>query len=169
MRMIVIDPKDTDAKALVERLIENGSGNESALKTLLQMNPHIVDLSKLSAGTVLLVPDAPGFRAGESTSIAGAGFEALGAQMREAAEEVQARVRRGHELLATQRKELAGALKAAGVKRLIESDPDLKKQLDEAEVVFKNDQQQAKDTEKALEALQRQLAEELGALAKMLG
>ncbi|HEY2925279.1 hypothetical protein, partial [Piscinibacter sp.] len=78
-------------------------------------------------------------------------------------------VRSGHEALAAQRQEVAALLKSAAVRRLIESDPDLKQDLDAAVQVFKQDQQQAKEAEKTMQLLQEQAKAELAALAKLLG
>lgn len=167
MRMVVIQPESIDAKALVARLIGKGGDSDSALKTLQRINPHL-DFTRLTAGTVLLVPDAPDFETSESVSIAGQGLAALDARFREAAEGARLRVRGSYEALAIQRKDVNGALKTAAVKRLVESDPDLKKQLEEADAVSKSDEQQFKSSEAELEALQSALADELGMLSKML-
>jgi seryl-tRNA(Sec) selenium transferase len=78
------------------------------------------------------------------------------------------RVRGGYEALLTEQKEVAVVLKSAAVKRALETDPDLKLQIEAATQVFKQDQQRAKEAEQTLQTLQ-QAKDELGALAKLLG
>jgi histidyl-tRNA synthetase len=71
-------------------------------------------------------------------------------------------------VLAAQRQDVSAALKTAAVKRLVESDPDLKPQLDTMTLVFRNDQQQAKEAEATLKSLHEGSLAELAALAKLL-
>lgn len=165
MRMIVIK-QGTDLATLSARLLAGGTGNEGALQSLQRLNPH-VDFRAIEAGTVLLVPDLPGLRAGESTSISGEAFAAFQQQVSGAVEAAVARVRSGYEALAAQRQDVTAVLKSAAVRRVIEADPDLKSQLDAATQVFKQDQQRAKDAETTLQALQ-QAKDEMQALAKLL-
>ena len=64
MRILVIK-QDTDLQALSGRLLSaklSGDQADSALEALQHLNPH-ADLKKLRIGTVLLVPEAPGFKA----------------------------------------------------------------------------------------------------------
>ena len=72
MRMIVIK-QETDLQGLSARLLSGrlASGKaHSALESLQALNPH-VDLKKVAAGTVLLVPDSPSFKASASDSVPG--------------------------------------------------------------------------------------------------
>jgi len=167
MRMIVIK-QATDLPALGARLLGAGAAHEGALQGLQRLNPH-VDFGRLEPGTVLLVPDQPGLCAGESRSVSGEAFDAFEEQVNASVNAAVARVRSGHEALAAQRQEVAALLKSAAVRRLIESDPDLKQELDAAAQVFKQDQQQAKEAEKTMQLLQEQAKAELAALAKLLG
>ena len=167
MRMIVID-KATDLQGLTARLLGAGSANESAMQNLQRLNPHL-DLAQLKPGAVVLVPDQPGPREGESASVGGASFAAF-AQAASAALEVgAARVRSGHEARLAEQKELQALLKSPALKRALDSDPDLRKQLDALAQGFKDDQQAAKDSERAIKILLGGAAEELAALGKLLG
>ena len=167
MRMIVIR-QGTDLQSLGARLLSASEGRDAALEQLQRLNPH-VDFKRIEPGTVLLVPDLPGLREGETSSVGGQAFEAFHEQLTGSLDAAITRVRRGHEALVQQRQEVNAVLKTASVKRLLEADPDIKPQLAAAAQVFKQDQQQAKDADKMLDSLQQNAAAELASLAKLLG
>ena len=58
--------------------------------------------------------------------------------------------------------------KGAAARRLLESNPDLRPQLDAAATVFKQHQQDAKESQAQPKALQEGVLSELDALAKLL-
>ena len=167
MRMIVIN-QNTDLKALGARLFGIDSARESALAGLQRLNPH-VNFDRMEPGTVILVPEQAGLRDGESVSVSGTAFEAFAVQARSAVEGIAAHVRSGHENRLAQQKDFAALLKSPALKRLFESDPDLKKEFDAAQQTFKDDQQAAKESDSLLKALQEQSALELAGLGKLLG
>lgn len=167
MRMIVIK-QSTDLQALGARLLGAGGASESALQSLQRLNPH-VDFNRIEPGTVLLVTEQPGLREGESASVGGEAFEAFSEQVRAVLEATASRVRSGHEARLAQQKDVAAVLKSPALKKLLESDPDLKKELDAALQVFKDDQRAAKESEKLLKTLQDQSAAELASLTQLLG
>lgn len=167
MRMIVTDKK-TSLRTLGIRLLDDEADRVSALEQLKTVNPH-VDFKKIEPGTVLLIPDTPGFRDAESASVTGDAFDALREQIVVSVAAAASRLRGGYEALRAEQKEVAVVLKSAAVKRAIETDADLKPQIDAATQVFKQDQQQARDAEKTMQTLQEQVAEELASLTKLLG
>ena len=167
MRVIVTDKK-TDLRALSSRLWGDEAGRGSALDKLKNLNPH-VDFKKIEPGTVLLIPDAPGFRDTESFSVTAGAFDALREQMLASVNAAASRLRGGYKALMAEQKGVAEVLNSAAVKRAIEADPDLKPQIEAATQVFKQDQQQARDAEKTLQILQEQAAAELASLTKLLG
>ena len=166
MRMIVIK-HDTDLQGLATQLLANVGGKDAAFHDLQRLNPH-VDFKHIEPGTVLLVPDQPGLKNDATTSIAGASFDEFRGQAGAALEATVTRVRQGYEVLIAQGRDVSAVLKTAAVKRLVESNTDVKPLVDAAAQVFKEDQQQAKEAEKTLKALQEGSLAELGALAKML-
>jgi len=167
MRMMVIDKK-MDLRALGNQLLDDEAGRGSALDKLKNLNPH-VDFINIEPGTVLLIPDAAGFRDADSFSVTGDAFDALREQMVAAVDAAASRLRAGFDALLAEQKEVAAVLKSAAARRAIEADPDLKPQIEAAAQVFKQDQQQARDAEKTLQALQEQAAAELESLARLLG
>jgi hypothetical protein len=166
MRMIVIK-QSTDLQALATRLLGGAAGHEAGLQQLQRLNPH-VDFKRIEPGSVLLVPDRPGFQRGESSSVSGQAVDALRTQLEGALQAVSARVREGHESIAGDRQDVAAVLKSAAVRRLIEADPDLAPQVEAATKVFKEDQLRAKESEKLLKQLHDGGIAELDALAKLL-
>ncbi|MBI3529361.1 MAG: hypothetical protein HY067_15505 [Betaproteobacteria bacterium] len=166
MRMIIIK-QGTDLQTLGTRLLGNADGKEVTLQHLQQLNPH-VDFQRIEPGTVLLVPDQPGLKKDESISVSGQAFDAFRDQVSASVEAATTRVRHGYEALASQRSDVNAVLKTAAVKRLLESDPELKAQLEEAAKTFKQDQAAAKASESTLKSLQDDAAAELAALAKLL-
>ena len=164
MRMIVIS-KTTDVKALSSRLLSAGATKESALQRLQQLNPH-VDLKRLDAGTVLLVPDQ--LSDADSSSISGDAFASFQDQVRGAVDAAVAQVRNGYERRDADRADVSAVLKSAVIKRVLEADPDTKKQLEQAAQVFKQDQQQAKEAATQLQAFQKQVSDELAQLGKLV-
>lgn len=170
MRMIVVDTKTSLKEVSASLVGEGASAKEakSSLENLERLNPH-VDVKKIPPGTVLLLPDVP--RAGETTSVSvqGAAFTALRDQLSASVEAARARVRAGYEAQAAQRDEVTAVLKLAAVKRAIDSDQDLKGQVDQSAEVFKQDQGQAKASDELLKSMQAEASAELDALAKLLG
>lgn len=174
MRLIVIQ-QASNLRALSATLLGNPTGGQAGTQEVSQatldqikiLNPH-ADLQRLPSGTVLLLPDVHELKDAESQSLAGNSFEGFAAHAREGLEAVAQRIRSGAEALAADRAAVTAVLKTAAVKRLIDSDPLLKKQLDEAGSEFSNAQKQAQEAARELQTLQKGLDVELQALRKML-
>ena len=171
MRMIVIE-QAIDLQALTTRLLGAkagvGAGAGASLDTLKHMNPH-VDFERLGAGTVLLVPDLPGLRDGQTGSIAGQAFDTFSQQVLAGLDEAATRVQAGHAARLTDQKELVALFKGAALKRAFESDPELKAQADAYAQVFKQDPADAKAADETLKALKDGVGAELAVLTKLLG
>ena len=177
MRLIVIE-QASDWPALGATLLKkpaSGKGkagaNETGQATLDQverLNPHVVDFQRLEAGTVLLLPDSPELNTKDSQSLAGNGFEDFAAHTSEGFKAVAQRMGLSAEALAADRAAVNAALKIAAVKRQIESDPLLQKQLDEANREFADAQKKAQDAAGQIETMQKEMGAELEALRKML-
>ena len=166
MRMIVVD-QDTTGQALGMRLLGASAGKQGALDRIQKLNPHL-DLAHIAAGTVLFVPDTPGLKDDPSTSIGGQAFDAFRDLVHAQLDAVVGQIAKGHEALSADRVEVQAALKGVALRRLIESNPDLKPQVDAATKVFKQDQQDAKDSQAQLKALREGVLGELAALGKLL-
>jgi hypothetical protein len=165
MRTVIIKDR-SDLQSVGVKLLGEQAGTKRALDRLVALNPH-VDFNRIEAGTVLFVPDAPGVR-DTSGSVEGQAFGDLRDQLLASVDAASVRVRSGHEALSSQRQEITAVVKLAAVKRAIESDPELKAQVDAATQVFKQDQAQAKAADEALKAMKEQATAALAEIAKML-
>jgi len=169
MRMIVVKAPTT-AQDLRTRLGRTDPGR--TLDDIAVLNPHI-DLRAIEPGTVLLIPEpagnAPATPADDSTPVQEQPFEELRDQILGAISQTHTRARAGYESLAAQAKDATAVLKSAAVKRAMDADPTLKPQVEAAASVFKQDAANAKAADQTLKDMQKQIAEELGALQKLLG
>ncbi|MDB5778085.1 MAG: hypothetical protein JWP93_450, partial [Polaromonas sp.] len=100
--------------------------------------------------------------------LAGNSIEDFAKRTREGLEAVAQRMRSGAEALAADRADVTAVLKTTAVKRLIESDTLLKKQLDEAGGEFSDAQKQAKEASRQLEIFETGLDIEFQILRKMV-
>lgn len=170
MRMLVIK-QETDLQALSTRLLSArlSSGKaESAIESLRALNPHL-DLQKLAAGTVLLVPDTPSFKASASSSVAADVFDGFEQLVRSGLDAAAAKLKAGNEARAAQHADVAAVLKTSTVKRVIESDAELKQQLEAETKTFKEDQQRAAEAEQMLQDATKGARIDLAFLSKLLG
>ena len=167
MRMIVIE-QGTDLKALSTRLLGDKAGAGAGIDALKNLNPH-VDFGKLGAGTVLLVPDLPGLRDGQTASIAGEAFDAFSQQLLAGFDAAATRVQAAHAARQADQKQLVALFKGAALNGAFEADPELKAQVDAAAQVFKQDPADAKAADETLKALKDGVGTELAALGKLLG
>lgn len=166
MRKIIVSKKDRDLKAVAKRVLGDTSG--SGLEALKQLNPQL-EGDTVAAGMVLLVPELPGLRAGESTSIGGEAFDGFAAQMLAALDASAQRVRAAHVARRAEQKELGALFESAPLKRAFEADPELRAQAAAAAQVFKQDQAQSKEAEETIAAFKAMAGSELAALGKLLG
>ncbi|RQO54774.1 hypothetical protein DBR47_22165 [Paucibacter sp. KBW04] len=162
MRFIHLN-KAADLQALSQQL---GSGNSSALAQIKKLNPHL-NLAKLELGSMLLLPE--GSELGTGKAAGGDSLAAFQAQAQAGLAALSQRARLQAETLKTEKQDLSSALKSAGLKRLQEGDPALKKQLESAAVQAAADQKSAEATAKQLEAMDKLLSTELGRMGKFLG
>lgn len=174
MRLLLIE-QASDLQALSVRLLPPSTGRrggsrelaQATLEQIQRLNPH-ADFQRLEAGTVLLLPDTPELKDANSQPLAGNSFKDLTAQTQEGLKAVAQRMNSSLELLAADRAAVTSALKTAALKRLVESDPLLKRQLEEAASEFSEAQKQAQEAARQLETLQQGLDAELKALGKLL-
>ena len=177
MRLIVIDQASDLQTALNARLLKKPAGrkgkagaNEVSQATLDQvkrLNPH-VDFQRLEAGAVLLLPDSPELNAKDGQSPGGDAFEDFAAHTSEGFKGVVQRMGLNAEALAVDRTAVNAVIKTAAVKRQIEGDPLLQKQLDEANSEFTDAHKKAQEAAGQVEAMQKDVNAELEALRKML-
>lgn len=174
MRLIVIK-QASDLQSLSARLLKRPSGGrggsheigQATLEQVQQLNPH-VDFQRIEAGTVLLLPDTPELKDTDSQSLAGDTFEDFITDTSEGFKAVTQRMRNNAETLDADRAAVNAAVKSAVVKRLIQSDPLLKKQIDEASSRFSDEQNKMQEAALLLAAMQKEMNAEFAVLSGML-
>ncbi len=150
-----------DLSALTQQLqVKGGAQAVALLKTL---NPHL-DLTRLKAGSVVLVPSAT-----DSTeSVAGAVFDALADDVRQGLKAASARVKAGQARADDNRKAVAAAVKSVAFKKVLQGDTEMARQVAAADAAAKSSAAQAKQAEQTLAGLASMLDEELGTLGKLM-
>jgi hypothetical protein len=169
MRMFILK-KGSDLQGMSAELLKSGAADTDTgrvtLERIKELNPH-VDFQRLDAGTVLLVPDAPDIKAGAAASVGGEAFDGFVGDVRSGLGASSTRIKQGFERIADDRSAVSAALKTASLKRLVQSDPALKKQLEAADLQFKADIKRGEEAQAALQRAQEQAIEELTALKRM--
>lgn len=169
MRVLVID-RNLDAAGLREVLLRKRISDdqaEAAMRRLADVNRHL-DVNDLSTGAVVFIPDTAEFRGSASEPAGEEVLKELQDSIRSALDASAARVKAGNETRAAERAEIAAALRTAAVKRLLESEPDLKEGLNEAVKRFKQAEKDEADAEAAAAAASKGALNELAALLKLM-
>ncbi|MHB9840958.1 hypothetical protein Q8F57_039760 [Paraburkholderia terrae] len=167
MRVIVIK-QASDLQTLATRLIGKRADG-SALERVKALNPH-VDFERIEPGTVLLLPDMPGIKAGDKDTrfIAGDAFDSFVKDSASGLEAAAKRVAAAADSLATERAAVSGVTRLAAMKRLIDGDPVLQRQLSDAGAAWNREQKEVKDAAAQIGTMQKVVSEELAALRRLL-
>ena len=168
MRIFITD-KATDLATVVASLARDKRGAGAALERVKALNPQIADAQRLAPGTVLILPGSADFKPGAGEPAGGESLELLGALLNDGLRDLESRMTRGSDAVAADHAAVRDALKAAAARRLVESDPQLKKQLTAAEEGFKADQARASETRAQLAKAKRSALAEFEKLQKMFG
>ena len=166
MRTLVIK-EETTADALSARVLSarlSAAQSEAALQQLQEFNPH-VDLAALRAGTVLLIPDAPGFKVSTSEGVFDSVLEDFERMLKGGLDAAAARSKAATEARLAESAEVAKTLKSAPFKRLTEQDPELLREAELANAAIKKEKQEA---DEALQALANTTKDALAALRSMM-
>lgn len=169
MRMLIIK-QDTDARALSDQLLKarlSDVQSDSALSRLHALNPH-VDFTKLRAGTVLLVPAVPSFKATAAEAVHDNAFQDFQKLVKDSLNQASSSLKEGNRARASERAEVSAAFKASAVTRAIANDPELKKQVEDARKTVKQDLEQDNEAEQALGTAGRAALAKLAELGKLL-
>ena len=169
LRPLIIK-KDTDLKSLASAVLDaRFKGSQvAALAQLEAVNPH-VDPNKISAGTVVLVPDTPGFKAAAASSIQSQPFGDFSTMVAGALGAAAESMKTGNAARAAERAGVAAAVKSAAFKRLTANDPDVVKQAEEALKAADKEAADDKQAEATLAAVSKAGLAALEQLAKIVG
>jgi hypothetical protein len=168
MRNIYITKTETGLAELGATLLRAPGDASVTLDRLRALNPQVEDFQRLPAGTVLILPDSPEIKAGAGTLL---GADHLSELANDLGSGLKAAVSRSASRVDDLKADRAGvmaALKIAAVKRLVESDPALAKQLHAAETQFKGDQKLAAERQAQLKEVQELAEAEFARLQKLL-
>jgi hypothetical protein len=166
---IFIAKTNTSLQELTGSLLRKPADAGGALDRVMALNPHVEDFQKLSAGTVLILPDGPELKAGAGTTVGGEGLDDMAADLTRGIKAVGSRAGNRLDDLKADRSAVVAALKTVGAKRIVDSDPALAKRLEAAEAQFKVEQKLATETQAQLAGLQKTALAEFARLQKMLG
>jgi hypothetical protein len=187
MRLVTVK-STTDLNALGAQL-QGAAGVGTPLASVQALNPHL-DLNRLKPGDLLLLPDAAASpapsaapaAAGTSTaapavvtaplpsqSLGGSGFADFAAEITKGLAAAATRARAGTDTATASRTALSSALRGAAIQRAIGADPQLQKQLDDADAQLKADLARAQAAGKQVELLQKGGADALALFGKRVG
>jgi phytoene/squalene synthetase len=170
MRMIVIK-QDTDLEALKGNLLKARTATgqaDSALAALQKLNPH-ADLTKLSPGQVLLVPDLSAFKVTASDPVLGGALDQFRQVISDSLDRTAASLKTAQAADDAVRADVTAAFNTAGVQRLMGSDAALKQQVADVTKTFQQDQDQAKQAASDFAAASTAALAKLTQLSKLMG
>lgn len=169
MRVLLVK-QASDLQTLSARLVgRRSAGASTTLERVKSLNPH-VDFNRIEAGTVLLLPDSPDLEAddADSRSIVDDAFEEVVREIQGGFKAALERISRAGNDLSAGRTAVNAVLKTAALKRLIEGDPLLKRQLSEAGEASGAEMKSIQDAAKQVKAMQKASDAELALLRKLL-
>ena len=167
----IILKQDTSFQTLATDMLRtrlSKAQSDAALDKLKVANPH-VEKDKIAAGTVVLVPDAPGFKSAGTTSLLSEPFDDFGALATAALGAAAERVKAGAVARDRDRAELAAALKSAAFKRATANDPEVVRQAEAALKAAEQDAAADKAAAEAFAGIEEGVKEVLAALRKVVG
>ena len=141
---------DTDPKALRAAVLDGRIGEDraaTALAQIAELNPHIGESTRIAAGTVLFLPDAPAIKDSAGGSVSTPPWEDFKRQFGGAVERTVRSAEARVEARSAQRTELKTLLGRAEVKRALGADKELTQQAKETARVI--DAQEKEDREAA--------------------
>lgn len=141
---------------------------DRARESLQALNPH-VDLKKVPAGAMLLVPDTPHFKTSATEPVHGESLELLEDLLRAGLADATERLRAGNVARRAEHADVASALKSAAVKRLVASDAELEQQVTLVAKELKEQERVAGERQEALAEVGKAAQAALASVRKLLG
>jgi hypothetical protein len=169
MRTLILS-KAVDASELATMVVDRRSSDPAAaLDRIKDLNPH-VDFRRMKAGTVLILPDdaALGKSRKDAEAVGGTAMRKFAAAAASGFETAAGRARTAADTSAADLKAVTDSLKSKLPKAQIESDPALRKQLDEATAASAGRQKALKEAAASIGSIQKTFIEELAAMKKLL-
>jgi hypothetical protein len=145
-----------------------GTQSDAAIERLKELNPH-VDPEKIPAGTVLLVPDAPAFKASASSSTQVVPLDDFGALVTGALDDLAEGLKNDAATRAAERSDLASVLKGPALKRVIGDDKDLAQQVADAQKAITAEEKDDKQAQETLVSMSKAALAALSQVGKLIG
>lgn len=169
MRVVKIEEK-ADSKSLSALLLKanlSATQTERALAALRVTNPH-VDIAKVPAGTILVVPDTPSFKVSASDPVLGDALVEFQRIVRATLDQAGADLKASSAARAAERADIVAVLKGAPLRRIIESDSALKQQVADATKALQ-EEERADQAEETLARASKAALAKIAELRKSLG
>jgi hypothetical protein len=171
MVRIFIVKKDTDLQSLSTTLLDarfRSTQADAAIEQLRALNPH-ADLESLKSGTVLLVPDSPGFKLSATALPEATPLDDFRTLVTRGLRDAASRMSRANAARADERAEVADVLKSAVFKRIVGNDKDLAQQADDARKALASEESDDKQAEETLAVASRAALAAFVRIGKLVG
>ncbi len=160
--------REMDVAALASSLARTPRAAAAVRERLVALNPHLTDAARIPKGEVLVLPEGPDIKAGAGNAVKrtnlGELAERFVASTRASASLTGERL----ESIAAGRAAVRDALKTAAVKRLVDGDRLLQKQLAEVEAHFKSEQKRVTEAAAQMEKTAQLVKAEMAKLQKLV-
>jgi hypothetical protein len=167
MRILVTNTSHANVQALQADLLKADTSGATLAK-LQRLNPH-VDFTRITPGTVLLLPDDPALPPDAGFAADADAFESLSTDLTRALEASQGQIKSRLAQNTANQKTLATALKVRTIAAQIAADPDLTAQVRAANDRSAEVARKGAADQKLLDDARRDLAADLAALSRLLG
>ena len=174
MRTFIVGD-DTKQQAIGDKLLLANLSrikSEAALKALQALNPH-ADLARLAPGTVLFVPDTPGFKLSASASTVDAPFAVLQGLLETSLKIALAATETENRRRTAEQADFASAFENGALKRLAEVDAatgkNVKLRIAALQKSFAADRRQGVQAENDIAAIGKAALDKLADLKKQIG
>ena len=168
MRIFITD-KAMDLSSLATALGRGGRMSAAALERVKALNPQLGESRKIAAGTALILPDISELKPDAGEAAGAPSIAEMSAHVNAGLRHVTDRIAERAAQLSADHTAVRDALKTAAAKRLIDSDPVLRKQLAAAEAELKAEQKLVAEAQARLADAGKLAQAELAKLHKLLG
>jgi hypothetical protein len=170
MRLFTVTA-ETDFDGLAKTLMDgrlDGGRTDAALRQLRDFNPHLSG-KKLRAGTVIFVPDHPGFKSTSGVSTPASVFNDFAALAAEGLNTAARSFKSGGAERAAERGEVLKALQSSSVKRQMEADKEFASQVEDAAKELANEEGEEKDSQGSFQSMREAALSALAEIGKRFG
>ena len=161
---------ERDLTELAQRLFGGGKAEAArAEEALLEHNPHLAELDKVDEGTPVVVPDVEGLTpTDEAVPVAAAAVDALAASVRDALDEVGARLEASAAAERARADESRNVAAAREVKKAAKESPGLASRLERVQAKADARTEFATELEARAAALGNQVERDLATLLEVV-